>query len=266
MTDNSNGRKWARFWLVVALLVSVVANVAHTVLADSAISLWLRIPGAVVWPLFTFAGIEVVVRMIWERRWTHSVTRWAILAAAVPAAITSYTHQYNLLGMMGEAPHTQVIGPLAIDGFMVGLTMALLLTRPVPAGTEQPAPAARAQLSELDADEVLERWTEQLAPVSPAPLTEQIEAVYANAVVGSEQPGEQPRRRAGNAELEQKVRSLIADPELKVGTENSTVRRYAKVARALRDNPAAVIDCKAEKVRPELVAIMREHFNLERVR
>lgn len=259
MTDNSNGRKWARFWLIVALLVSVVANVAHTVLADSAISLWLRVPGAVVWPLFTFAGIEVVVRMVWERRWTHSVTRWCILAAAVPAAITSYTHQYNLLGMMGEAPHTQVIGPLAIDGFMVGLTMALLLTRPVPAGTEQPAPAARAQLSELDADEVLERWTEQLAPISPAPVAQELPPMppgFSEAL--------QSRRRSGNAELEQKVRELLADPDLKAA--NSTMRRYAKVARALRDNPAALIDCKAEKVRPELVAIVREHMNLERVR
>ena len=48
--NNVSGRRWARTFLALALFVSVVGNVAHTVLAKSEISLWLRVPGAVIWP------------------------------------------------------------------------------------------------------------------------------------------------------------------------------------------------------------------------
>lgn len=275
--DNTNGRRWARFWLIVALAVSVVANVAHTVLATSDISLWLRVPGAVVWPLFTFAGIEVVVRMIWERRWTHSVTRWCILAAAVPAAITSYSHQYSLLGLMGEERHTQIIGPLAIDGFMVGLTMALLLTRPVPGQLgqiEQPTGVV-VEPEDVDVDAILRKWEienhENPMPISPASWAPTAELPLLLPTVPDEIMPTPRIPRAADPELKGRVQALI-EQGFPFQVDNaapgsSTMRKYAKVARALWNNQDAEIDYKAERVKEEIVeSEIRPVMKRERVR
>ncbi len=59
--DNSSGRRVARFTLIATLVISVIANVAHAVLAASEISLWLRVPAASIWPVLSFLAIEVIV-------------------------------------------------------------------------------------------------------------------------------------------------------------------------------------------------------------
>jgi len=259
MIDNKNGRKWARFWLVIALLVSTIANVTHAVLATSDISLWLRVPGAVVWPLFTFAGIEILVRMIWEKRTPHTATQWVLMSAAIPAAITSYEHQYTLLGMMGERWIIQCIGPIAIDGLMIGCTMALLFTRAIP------APPASEPTPDVDVDAVLAKWEiEDTAPVSPAPPERIVPMIHEPFDTAPKQR----TPRAGSAEREDKVRAMLADPDLKpADSKDSTTRRYARVARALRDSPQATVDYAAEKVRADVVeTIIRPWANLERVR
>lgn len=256
--DNSNGRRWARFWLITALIVSVVANVTHTVLADSDITLWLRVPGAVVWPVFTFAGIEILVRVQWQRRWTHVLARGVLLASAIPAAVTSYEHQHALLLKMGENEFIAVIGPLAIDGLMIGCTMTLLFTRALIAPTHEHS--EQQAMSDEQLEQVVSRWvsderSEQSdAPVSPAPML---------TLVSSEQSERAPR--ATNERTEQQLRELLSTPELKA--VSSTMRRYAKIARLLRDAPGAEVDYSAEKVKRELVEnVIRPWAQQERVR
>jgi hypothetical protein len=266
MIDNLDGRKWARFWLVVALLVSVIANVTHACLADSEITLWLRVPGALIWPLFTFAGIEILVRMIWERRLSHNITRWVLLSAAVPAAITSYQHQNSLLRMMGEIGFIQGIGPLAIDGLMIGCTMALLFTRkdaetlPPPPALIEPKTRDEIKLTDEQITAQLAAYEERefsLASMLPQSIS---------APPSDEQPKHERAPRASNGQTEELVREMLTDAALPTNG-NSTLRRYAKVARALRDNPQADIDARLEKVRPEIVAnVIRPWAMSERVR
>jgi hypothetical protein len=257
---NTDGRRWARTFLALALFVSVVGNVAHTVLADSTISLWLRVPGAVVWPLFTFGGIEIVVRMIWERSFTHRLGRNMVLLPAVPAAITSYQHLYSLLLMMGEERFIAFIGPLAIDGMMIGCTMVLLFTRPRSIAAELDAIDREWSTAELDAIEL----PPPSAPTSPAPVTWTQDPAPENP--------SSSRIRAGSQAQESAVRAMLAGTmkleqvaqEHSVGL--STLRRYAKVHRTLHTNPHALIDVRAEKVRPELVNVIREHARAEATR
>lgn len=263
--DNGNGRKWARFWLVVALLVSTIANVTHAVLADSEITLWLRVPGAMIWPIFTFAGIEILVRMIWERRASHSVTRWVLISAAVPAAITSYEHQYSLLGMMGETQLIQFIGPIAVDGFMIGCTMALLFTRKLTTSAPmvmEPKTRDEIELTDEQINDQLSVYSladlTSPAPVSPAPMGTALHSAI------EEHVQRERKTRASNGQTAEQVRTMLEDPELKPAT--STMRRYASIARALRHNPSADVS-EVKGVRPEIVEqIIRPWAMSERVR
>lgn len=249
--NNISGRRWARTFLALALFVSVVGNVAHTVLAESEISLWLRVPGAVIWPVFTFGAIEIIVRMIWERSWTHNIARNILLLPAIPAAITSYEHLYSLLLLMGERAFIAMIGPLAIDGMMIGCTMVLLFTRP---GLTPTA---------VDLDELLERYdvngdwdralemeleqTQEIVPVSPAPTGPSVSrtprATWDARVV---------------AEMSVDGRRTQEIVDAVPGAGRSTVDRFRKVAKMLQADPRAVIDAKAEKLRPEHIHLMRE--------
>jgi hypothetical protein len=251
---NTSGRRWARTFLALALFVSMVGNIAHTILADSHISLWLRVPGAVLWPLFTFGGIEIVVRMVWERRFSHYLGRNIILLPAIPAAIISYQHLYSLLLMMGEERFIAAIGPLAIDGMMIGCTMILLFTRPVTQShLDVTAPLER--LKALEQEQTAQDWSaaaeielapeitaEQIAPTSPAV----------------------PRApRATSWDVARTVEMIVdgaKDPEIQAatGASKTTAGRFRKVAKQLQADPRASIDSAAEKVRAEHVQMIRE--------
>lgn len=253
--NNISGRRWARTFLALALFVSVVGNVAHTVLADSSISLWLRVPGAVIWPVFTFGAIEIIVRMIWERSWTHNIARNILLLPAIPAAITSYEHLYSLLLLMGERAFIAMIGPLAIDGMMIGCTMVLLFTRP---GVLRDTLTADEMLEKYGIDDELD-WdiaaqielTHQPedAPISPAPISAPPAAPRA------------PRAISWDAS---KVAELVVDGEKTqavmdaTGASRPTVDRFRKVAKVLQADPRAAIDPAAEKLRPEYVSMLRK--------
>lgn len=252
--NNTSGRRWARTFFALALLVSVVGNVAHTVLAKSEISLLLRVPEAVIWPMFTFGAIEIIVRMIWKRSWTHGIARNILLLPAIPAAITSYQHLNSLLLLEGETPFIAMIGPLAIDGMMIGCTMVLLWTRP----GATPTPSAPIDLDELlekydvngDWDRALEMELEQTAeivPVSPAPTGPSAprtpRATWDARVV---------------AEMSVDGRRTQEIVDAVPGAGRSTVDRFRKVAKMLQADPRAVIDAKAEKLRPEHIHLMRE--------
>jgi len=244
MIDNSDGRRWARFTLFLALLLSMAGNVLHTILAESSIHLALRIPPALLWPVFTFLGIEVLVRIIWQQTFTHRLARTLVLIPAVPAAIVSYEHLYSLLLLMGEKWFIALIGPAAIDGAMIGMTMVLLFTRQMPQQPEQLAPVTPI---EIDVDEVLARHgvTEELPiPISPA--------------------GPRAPRAARQIEWDvRKVAEMAVDgakaPDIAAaaGISTSVAYRYTKAAKTLRADPRAEIP-ESEKVRSEAVRIMRE--------
>lgn len=255
MTDYMHGRRWARTFLALALFVSMVGNVAHTVLADSAISLWLRVPGAVVWPVFTFGGIEIIVRMIWERKWTHSLARNMVLFPAVPAAIVSYQHLYSLLLMMGEEHFIAYIGPAAIDGMMIGCTMALLFTRPVPPeilATQLREPVTVAATVEQPATLELEPELDIALPSLAKPTGRTVTI----------RP-RQPRARATSMEEEKAVLMLMEGKsaakvhEIIPTISQTTAGRVGTVLRKLMADPTAIIPT-ADRVRPELVAYIRE--------
>jgi hypothetical protein len=251
--QNTSGRRWARTFLALALFVSVVGNVAHTVLADSSISLWLRVPGAVIWPLFTFGGIEIVVRMVWERSFTHRLGRNIILLPAIPAAITSYQHLYSLLLMMGEERFIAAIGPLAIDGMMIGCTMVLLFTRPEVPLLDVTAPLER--LEALEQEQAAQDWS-AAAEIELAPeiTAEQIKPIS---------PAVPRAPRAVSWDVARTVEMIVdgaKDPEIlaATGASKTTAGRFRKVAKQLQADPRASIDSAAEKVRPEHVQMIRE--------
>ena len=59
-----DGRGLVRGTLVFTLGLSMAANVGHTILADSVVPTWLRMIGAVAWPLLVFLAVEILVRVI----------------------------------------------------------------------------------------------------------------------------------------------------------------------------------------------------------
>lgn len=252
MVDNSDGRKWARVAFIVTLVISVVANVTHAVLAESEISLWLRVPGAAVWPILSFLAIEIIVRIVWQRQVTHYLARVFVLGPAIPAIIVSYGHQRSLLVMMGESALVAAIGPLAIDGLMIGCTLALLFTRPALTS------ALASEITDEIAPEIAEAEVPLTAPLPPSAPSEAIELASAPVVPGAAGLSVALTALLGGAST--------ADAATASGLAAPTVRRYAAVMRELRDNPHATIDARKRSVRPDAVNEIRAWARLESVR
>ena len=124
-----SGRRPAYLGVVLGFSASITGNIASTLLTPSAVTLWLRVPVSVLWPVLTYVGIETLTRVQWQSRWTHHLARLVLIApVAGVAAYVSYLHQHHLLILMGEKGMTQLFGPLAIDGALYGFTFVLLLT------------------------------------------------------------------------------------------------------------------------------------------
>lgn len=242
--ENVDGRLWARWALSLSLAVSVVGNVTHTVLTDSVVSLGLRIPGAVIWPVFVFLGIEILVRVVWQRTVAHRFARLMILWPVVPAAITSYDHLRSLLAMMAERPFIAIIGPGAIDGMMIGCTLVLLLTRTAPKAEQTDTPVATEQETIWLRSNPITGPDDipTIAPISPAP---QIRA---------------PRAAWDARKVAEMVLDGSKDPEIMLATQagRASIGRFRKVAKQLQADPRTPIDAQAEKVRPEHISIIRE--------
>lgn len=268
---SSNGERWARGGLAFGAALSLMGNVAHTALATTDVSLWLRVPLAVAWPVALFVGIEVLVRIDWRRGfidWLGRVLLW--LPVSVVAAVVSYRHLFSLMGMAGEDSISRAVGPLAIDGLMLGCTVALLATRAarlVEQRQEISSPVA------LPAETRQEQETEMI--VSPQEITETVaeiqqEIVSALPIVEEqEQEKRESAARPAPEQMEKAVRALLSGESVAQAAEifkvgRSTLARYGPVMRKLRDEPHADIDCKAARVNPALVAIIRHEINRER--
>jgi hypothetical protein len=270
-----SGQSWARFGLGFGAVLSIVGNVAHTMLVDSAVSLWLRVPFAVAWPVVLFIGIEVLVRVDWRRKFLDHLGRLVIWGpAGAVAAVVSYLHLHQLMTFTGESWFAALLGPLAIDGLMIGSTIALLAIR---AATLAPAPAlapsvkkwvvgpdgesvVEAGMSDEQLDATVARWTQnttQATEIDPEVFPAKVEL-----------EARVRRVRGGKPEQEQAVRLMLAgqrDAALEL-VSRATLDTYGAVARILRDDPMAEIGEKVNgrTVRPELVAIIRDNANRER--
>lgn len=255
-----SGRGWAYFTMLAMLAVSVAGNISHTLHINPDPSM-RQLVYAVFWPFGVWLAVEMFVRVQWQDTITHLLVRWAgMMLPASIAALVSYRHLRGLLKADSEEWIVYTFGPLAIDGLMLMATLALLLTRklPVPDGPIVPVSQIVQEFGEAreTLEEELARIT--LADMLPQPIEASVSPAPAPAPASSARTP-----RAGNGEREQMVRDMLADPELKPA--NSTMRRYASVARTLRSNPQQEVDAKG--VRPEIVEnIIRPWAMLERVR
>jgi hypothetical protein len=250
--DNESGRVWARVTLIATLTISVIANVTHAVLAESVIHLGLRIPAAAVWPVLSFLAIEIIVRIVWRSTFAHYLARTFVLGPAIPAVIVSYEHQHALLTMMGENALVSAIGPLAIDGLMIGCTLALLFTRELPASVSALASADDEALAPVTAlaetDPVPEVAPEPAAAIESSPRTPR-SGVNASVAIAALQSGATPAQAAEQS-----------------GLSVQAVRKYAAVIRTLKDNPHAEIDSRKMGVSAEGVLSIRAWARMESVR
>ncbi len=253
------GQGWARIGLAVGVVLSVAGNVTHTVLLDSSVNLALRIIFAACWPGLLFVGIEVLVRTDWRRKFMDIAGRVVVsIPVGIVAAVVSYLHLHSLMTSSGEDPFSSLVGPLAIDGLMVGCTIALLVARRNAA--PDPAPVTAPVLHE-------EPEPLMVFPSMPDGFMTTHAEVARKMVVQPRPP------RATPEHLKSAVEALLAGQELdavvkqseadgqKIGM--STLRRYARTIRLVRADQNVEIDSAKEKVRPELLDVIRHHIATE---
>lgn len=254
--DLRAGSGWARFGLGFGVVLSVTGNVAHTVLAASTVSLWLRIPFAVAWPLALFVAVEIFVRVRWNRSVLHWIGRFLLIGpVSAVAAIVSYLHLHRLMNLADEPGVAAIIGPIALDGLMIGSTVALLAIRAMLTRAAEQPPAVGTPWLDPEGLTTALAIQDAAAPVSPAAPT-------------APRAG---RPRAAKSEQERAVRLLLERVELadvveQTGVSLGTVRTYAAAMRILRDNPAADLSdgkVQGRSVNAELIAIIRNWANRE---
>lgn len=265
MRDTSSGKRWARSGLGLGAGLSVIGNVAHAVLLISPVSLWLRIPFAVVWPVALFVGIEVLVRIDWRQKFIDYAGRFLLVGpVSVVAAVVSYLHLHSLMVLASEDTFSAIIGPAAVDGLMIGCTVALLAVRSASlADTGQEILRLEA-LAQTQETETLERTEqERIASEFVAEL---------ETLPETPEPERAPRTRTPRGDVSQEQKQAMT--ELLAGkraaeiecVSRATATRINRVIRILRNNPHTMIDCKAEKVHPALVDMIRGEVRMEAAR
>lgn len=237
--------------LFFTLGLSVLANVGHTLLADSQVPVWLRMIGAVTPPILVFLGVDITVKTAWDaitgRRGGIWLARLLILVPGIPAGITSYEHMHAVLLAMGEKQFIAMIFPGAVDLMMIGCTITLVLLQRIPPA----APEVMTMTVELTESPIedfdVKPWTPEHG--------EQLARKVRQSTRSPRNPGEQEKAIAmmmGGQAAEAVEQGLMGA---------STMRRYQRAERILRTNPAAYTtaeDLAAEKVRPELIGQIRD--------
>jgi hypothetical protein len=254
MIDNQSGKRWARFGLGLGATLSILGNETHTVLAHSHVNLIIRVVLAFVWPAGLFVAVEIFVRVAWRRRLIDYLGRFILLGpVSAVAAVVSYQHIHALMLLGGEDTFSALAGPVAIDGLMIGSTVALLAIRAAALAAPDETPALEVPALD-DWDTAIDELT-AAEPVSPAP----------SGIVRTRTP-----RGQVNPRQEQAVAMLIDGADkpaiLTSGISPATYGRLAKVHRELHDDPHAVIDPATAKVRPELIDTIRAAMRQEAVR
>lgn len=254
MQDNTSGRRWSRFALGFGAVMSILGNETHTVLTPGHLNIVIRTALAIVWPVALFVAVEVLVRVNWRAQFIDYAGRVIMMIpVTIVAAVVSYQHLHALMRLAGEDSVSALIGPVAIDGLMVGGTVALLAIRAASLVESEPAPVQHEIGISQPMDPDFRAWDEELelatplspAPVSPAPITE-------------------PRARAPRATWDARhvcelavagAHKSVAHREAGIG--ESTFTRYDRAARLLKTDPRAEVPA-TYKVPSEHVAILRE--------
>lgn len=243
-----------RRWLFFALGLSLAANVGHTVLADSHIPVWLRMIGAVAWPILVYGAVDITVKTAWDRiagrRGTKSLARLLILVPGIPALVTSYEHMHAVLISMGERPFIAAFGPGAVDVFMIGCTITLVLLQ------RQEAHRTAAEV--------------EVEPIPSEVLNVKPELTTFDVTYGKPAGSGQRKTRATKPELEKAVSMLLdgatrEEAVAATGLGDSTLRRYVRVIKMIRDGhpPMTPERISQEKVKPELVKVITDRVNAE---
>ncbi len=250
----SSGQGWARAAVAIGAVLSVSGNITHTVLTPSTVDLAIRIVQSAFLPVILFVAVEVFVRVAWRRGWLDFIGRaMLIMLPGFGAGYVSFFHLRDLSVLSGEDRIGSIAGPLAIDGLMIGGAVALLAIRAARLTAITPAPVPA----------VLEEPQEEKTEAAPAPLGPPI------AEKVTERPARAPKSEM--AAKQEKAIRLLLEGRRKDAVEaelmgDSTIGRYAKAMRILRDDALAEIDCKAQKVQPHLIEIMRQELKMERAR
>lgn len=247
--------KLVRRTLFFTLGLSVLANVGHTLLADSQVPVWLRMIGAIAWPVLVFLGVDITVKTAWDaitgRRGGIWLARLLILVPGIPAGITSYEHMHAVLLAMDEKPFIALIGPGAVDLMMIGCTITLVLLQRIPPPVA-PIETDRAQIAFEEA--MITPWTPEHG--------EELARKVRQSSRAPRNPGQQEKA----IEMMMAGQGTEAVEQGLMGA--STMRRYQRAERILRTNPGAYSsaeDIAAEKVRPELIGQIRGAIAAEQV-
>jgi len=252
MNDNTSGRRWSRFALGFGAVMSILGNETHTVLTPGHVSLAIRTALAIIWPVALFVAVEVLVRVNWREQFIDYAGRVIMMGpVSIVAAVVSYQHLHALMLLAGEDGVSALIGPVAIDGLMIGGTVALLAIRARSlAEAELPVQHEIGASQPIDPDFAV--WDEemrQIEPISPAPVSA---------------PPAEPKIRAPRAQWDARRvcemaiegrKASEANAETNIG--QSTYGRYIRVARTLTADRHAPIGPEF-KVPVEHVAIIRE--------
>lgn len=289
MSARVSGQGWSRLALGFGAAFSVAGNVTHTVLVDSPVSLILRIPFAVAWPLALFIAVEVLVRVPWRRRLLDVLGRLVlILPVSAVAAVVSYQHLHQLMQLSGEDGFSSTIGPLAIDGLMMGGTVALLAIRFVllmrTAETTEPDPnpiqivetpfgvhsLGTTPQSAIDGYGLAEPATdteivEQL--VNGAPRTPAVEQAVQELI----KPRTARPAKATPEDMRKAVLALLDGKKVPEALElaglpssrRAALGRYNTVINRLRNNPSADVS-DIPGIAPELLALIHDDANRRR--
>lgn len=256
-----SAKRWARFGLGLGATLSVLGNETHTVLTPSPVNVVIRIVLAFVWPAALFVAVEIFVRVTWRAEFLDRLGQGILLGpVSVVAAVVSYQHIHALMILGGEDGFSALIGPVAIDGLMLGSTVALLAIR---AGLLEVGTTAAPEISDAELDTMLTRWALDEPAADELALAE---AMSADAPAERKQVAERkartPRDQAKPEQVEI-VKMMLAGEHT---AQSSTERRFARVIRALTANPHADIDAKTEHVHPALIDLIREYARVASVR
>jgi hypothetical protein len=291
MTDETRtAHRWAWLGVVFGAGLSIAGNGWHVALTESSMGMALRLVWACIWPVLLLIGIEVLARVDWRGKWLDRLAQFMLtVPVAAVAAVVSYRHQSALILLADPSDEfSAAIGPLAIDGLMLGCTIALLVIRslttvgapapaPTPVSSEQPvsAPApeaapvspAPALPGALTDDDIWRGIEQATAPMSaPAPITR--DGWAEQALTEAREQRSRERGERSSEALTLAVKELLSGNGVPVGVVASahevgvsTLRKYASVIRYLRErgseHPITV------KVSAPLLALIREHVRSE---
>lgn len=280
MGANSSGQRWARGGLAFGALFSIIGNVTHTVMSTSAMTLWIRVPLAVVWPVALFIAVEILVRVDWRARFIDWLGRVLLtVPVSIVAAIVSYLHLHHLMTLAGEPGSASILGPVAVDGLMLGSTVALLAIRARSLAEELPELEPVLTLTHSPELPMATPERSELKPAVAA-LSEKLEQATEGGTMwtGSNTPEQvSERKRAMRATPDDMRKAVLALMEGKTVAEacalagfdpakkRAAVGRYNTVINRLRNDPQADVS-NVPGIHPALLDEISAWANLERVR